>query len=310
MTPVTNPYAGVRGPWLKAVLHAHSTNSDGSDAPAQVWREYARLGYDVVALTDHNTVPSAAELQTDARVLTLPGCEYRSEPKNFGCPEIGLVGLTSMPPLDVPLEQGIAHVRASNAFAVYHHPNWHFDHWPTKPMFTHHAAHAVEVYNAVVEELQGPAEASDKWDRLLSMGYRIWGVASDDAHHARQRGKAWTMIAATREPAAILAALKAGQFYASTGVAVTAVALCDGMLSVTAPNAQRIRFIVERGAVRVDATGPTAGYTIRADDGYVRVECLGAAGSKAWLNPLFVETPASHKLLDEFRAWYLKSAMT
>lgn len=42
-------------------LHAHSTASDGTDAPATVMRNARAAGLDVVALTDHDTVGGHAE---------------------------------------------------------------------------------------------------------------------------------------------------------------------------------------------------------------------------------------------------------
>ena len=42
-------------------LHAHSTASDGTDAPAGVVAAAARAGLDVVALTDHDTTAGWAD---------------------------------------------------------------------------------------------------------------------------------------------------------------------------------------------------------------------------------------------------------
>jgi hypothetical protein len=42
-------------------LHAHSTASDGTDTPAELVRNAAGAGLDVVALTDHDTVAGYAE---------------------------------------------------------------------------------------------------------------------------------------------------------------------------------------------------------------------------------------------------------
>lgn len=46
---------------MRIDLHAHSTASDGSQAPADVVRRAAAAGLDVVALTDHDTVAGHAE---------------------------------------------------------------------------------------------------------------------------------------------------------------------------------------------------------------------------------------------------------
>jgi len=48
-------------------LHTHSTASDGTTSPGDVVREAARVGLDVVALTDHDTTAGWAEAARAAR---------------------------------------------------------------------------------------------------------------------------------------------------------------------------------------------------------------------------------------------------
>ena len=40
-------------PWLRGNLHAHTTYSDGVKKPRQLIAEYVALGYDFLAITDH-----------------------------------------------------------------------------------------------------------------------------------------------------------------------------------------------------------------------------------------------------------------
>jgi predicted metal-dependent phosphoesterase TrpH len=59
-------------------LHAHSTASDGSRAPADVVREAKRIGLAAIALTDHDTVAGIAEATAMAEELgmrVVPGVE-------------------------------------------------------------------------------------------------------------------------------------------------------------------------------------------------------------------------------------------
>jgi predicted metal-dependent phosphoesterase TrpH len=61
---------------MRADLHVHSSASDGTDPPAEVMRRAARVGLDVVALTDHDTVAGHAEAHATAGPVTLlPGME-------------------------------------------------------------------------------------------------------------------------------------------------------------------------------------------------------------------------------------------
>lgn len=59
-------------------LHTHSLRSDGRGTPAQVMREAAEAGLNIVALTDHDTVEGWSEASAQATALGLgfiPGIE-------------------------------------------------------------------------------------------------------------------------------------------------------------------------------------------------------------------------------------------
>jgi len=290
------------GGWLKGQLHLHSTNSDGSEHPHAVIVDYERRGYDFIAITDHRTVPSARDMAAGTGIVVIPGEEYRGRGSDS---ELGVVGVASVLPSGL---EGRAFVQAamdSGAFVAYNHPTWHIHHWPIFKMMKFGLAHALEVYNAVCDWLPGASVCADKWDRLLTSGLRIFGTATDDAHTPEQRDRAWVMVPAGRDPAAIVAALKAGRFYASSGVEVRAVRLEDGVLTVEAPNAQEIRFFADRGSMRHRACATRASYEVREDDIYVRIELYGEGATRAWTQPVFVESDRSRELSDEFRNWYL-----
>lgn len=61
-----------------ADLQLHSTASDGSDAPSEVVRRAARIGFSAIALTDHDTldgVGEAMDAAAQAGILCIPACE-------------------------------------------------------------------------------------------------------------------------------------------------------------------------------------------------------------------------------------------
>src|SRR6266568_7369064 len=63
-------------------LHAHSTESDGSDSPAELMALAARVGLSAIALTDHDTVEGLAEARAAAAehgVRLIQGCELSCE---------------------------------------------------------------------------------------------------------------------------------------------------------------------------------------------------------------------------------------
>jgi alpha-tubulin suppressor-like RCC1 family protein len=52
---VINPYE-TTGSWYKAQFHCHTTRSDGKLTPEAVVQKYSDLGYDILAVTDHNRI--------------------------------------------------------------------------------------------------------------------------------------------------------------------------------------------------------------------------------------------------------------
>ncbi|MDB4876324.1 MAG: hypothetical protein JWM41_2770 [Gemmatimonadetes bacterium] len=77
---MTAPHSGGdtsgAGPFVD--LHAHSTASDGSRAPADVIREAKRVGLAAIALTDHDTIDGIAEataMGAELGVRVVPGVE-------------------------------------------------------------------------------------------------------------------------------------------------------------------------------------------------------------------------------------------
>jgi PHP-associated len=181
---------------------------------------------------------------------------------------------------------------------VMNHPNWewHFTHFPQELMQDLQGAIGLEVYNGVIERLEGSAVASDRWDRLLSMGRWLWGFANDDSHKVEDVGIAWNVVQAqARTPDAILDALHEGRFYASTGVVINAVELDGRNICVRTANAQRIRFITRGGAIRASEDGADASWLLPDDPTiakywrYVRVECYGQGGRMAWVQPIKIQ---------------------
>ena len=149
----------------------------------------------------------------------------------------------------------------------------------------------VEIFNGVVNRLDGSAYALDKWDMLLGGGRRIWGFANDDSHWgAVESGLGWN-VAYVRERSVrgVVEALRQGRFYASTGVAIRRIHVNGTRVRVEAEQAERIvalrdvgrRFeTVDRDWIEVEAP---------ADARYIRFECWGRGETRAWTQPFFVQ---------------------
>jgi hypothetical protein len=79
------------GPFVD--LHAHSTASDGSRAPADVVREAKRVGLAAIALTDHDTVDgiaAAAAAAADAGIRLVAGVELSAVEEDTETHVLGL----------------------------------------------------------------------------------------------------------------------------------------------------------------------------------------------------------------------------
>ncbi len=77
-------------------LHAHSTASDGTYAPAEVAELAKKIGLSAIALTDHDTIDGLAEFQktgTELGIETIPGIEFAALWDHYHRPEIHIVGL-------------------------------------------------------------------------------------------------------------------------------------------------------------------------------------------------------------------------
>ena len=98
--------------------------------------------------------------------------------------------------------------------------------------------------------------------------------------------------AAALEAGAILEALEAGRFYASTGVELEDVVVADTRLEVRIRTRGDFRytttFIGAGGRVLAVVHGPVAAFELQAPEAYVRARVVDSGGAVAWVQPVFV----------------------
>lgn len=149
--------------------------------------------------------------------------------------------------------------------------------------------------------MQGPPSVEAMWDRLLTAGRRIWGVAVDDSHHLKRPwdtdvalpGKAWIMVRAEkREAAAILDAIRRGDFYASTGVELQEYAADAKSMRVKVKEKNLAHYVVQfigpNGRVLQETQGASAAFALGSQP-YVRAKVIDSNGRIAWCQPAFAE---------------------
>ncbi|MCF7687363.1 MAG: CehA/McbA family metallohydrolase [Cephaloticoccus sp.] len=288
---IENPYAGMETrQWLRGNLHAHTTASDGRKPIQDVINSYATLGYDFLMISDHDIVTGPADYaKLDPRGLILiPGNEVTRNG-----PHLLHVGADQRIEPDADRQLVINAINAGPGFAVINHPNWEhdFNHWSFDQLDEWQNYLGMEIFNGTIGRLDGSPYATDKWDRLLSRGRRIWGFANDDSHlPVEDVGLGWNMVGTTdRSVAGLMDAMRRGCFYGSTGVNITAIAVTGNRIRVETENADRILAYHQTGMefARVDANAIEIEVPTRAR--YVRFECLGRGGRAAWTQPFYLE---------------------
>ena len=137
------------------------------------------------------------------------------------------------------------------------------------------------------------------WDRVLSGGRLMFGIAVDDAHHFKRPGdpsasgpgRGWVHVRAPRLGAReIVEALERGDFYASTGVELAAYEVTSTAISLkirpTTFSKYRVEFIGRGGRMLSEQTDVAASYTFKGDEGYVRARIHESNGRVAWTQPV------------------------
>ena len=274
--------------WLRGNLHAHTTNSDGPCSPQETIHAYAARGYDFLALSDHDRVSPLSGLDRCGMTL-LSANEITANG-----PHMLHIGAHTVIEPFADRQQVLNAVRADAGFAIMCHPNWetHFNHCSQEKLETWEGYSGIEIFNEVADRQEGSAIATDRWDRLLSGGRRVWGYANDDCHCKTDFGMAWNVAQCTsRESDAVLHALAAGHFYASTGVFIDTLRVAGSTICIQASQADRIVAISDWGRRYAYTNGNELALQLPDDAtfSYLRFECSGRSGAKAWTQPFFIE---------------------
>jgi hypothetical protein len=298
--------------WYKGNTHTHTTNSDGDAPPQQVVTWYAEHGYHFLSLSDHNVLTAPPALPEHlSQVLLVPGEEITMA-LDVHVNALGLARAIPppRPPADVApaeqrgwlLEQALGAAAAQGALAHVNHPNYQ---WALDRDILAAIADVrfFEVFNGhPLAHNTGDADhlgMEALWDQLLGLGRRVYGLATDDAHHYQTHsplyanpGRGWIRVGASAlAQTALLEALEAGRFYASTGVELGGFDVRGRELwvCVAAQEDERytIEFIGPGGQVVQAEEGAEAWYRMPTEQPYVRARVTSSSGAHAWLQPHF-----------------------
>ena len=296
------------GVWLRSALHSHTTSSDGEMSAEMLVRHFEWSEYDVLALTDHwvRTVQRSTR-----RLLVIPSTELNVRLGTSGDDAhvlaLGVEADPEPPDEFEPLDAVVEWIVANGGLPYLAHTYW--SGLRTEQWVECEGLLGLEVWNTGCELELGRGDAALHWDEALEHGCALQALATDDSHHpGYDSGFAWTWVrAGERTQEAVLGALRAGAFYASTGPEIRAVEVSDdevvvhctpaasvslycGRTKGARANAGRLGYPnLSRVIGRTDDGAITSVALQRPWDGgaYGRIEVTASDGTKAWSNPLW-----------------------
>lgn len=297
--------------WFKGNLHTHTTNSDGDTAPEHVADWYEENGYDWLCLTDHNHLTVLDDV--DGRwPMLVPGEEVTSRIGPDGQVPVHVNGFGISRLVHEAIEGTVVHalqhnidsIRAAGGMASVNHPNYKWS-ISAEDLLAVDGYRFVEIYNghpaANNDGGGGLASTYSIWDRLLSAGRRVWGIAVDDSHHFQKQfgpersnpGRGWVQVRMDKLSVdGVLQALDDGDFYASTGVVLSDLRAAPGEIALEIESWDEARFTTvftgQHGAELYASDSLTPRYRPTTLDGYVRATVYSSRGTKAWTQPVFL----------------------
>lgn len=306
---ITNdPYEGID--WetilrLKAGLHVHTVNStiehgveEGTTVtPAEQIARYEELGYDVLALTDHDyiTYPWSEYGKEDSQMISIKGNELSKNDNicAYFCDWLDKPG--EGPNKTVGFEESVKLASEAGGILYLAHP---MRSGSTKnPVFSarilrkYPQVYGIEVLNVGQFDKNNSIEL---WDKLLTElihERQVWGTSSDDAHSTSKAGYGWTVFLTTeRTEEAVKDALMNGNSFFSTPkmVLVPKLKVTPTITSITHDKTLKTLTIAATDYERVEwtsmgqvvATGETINYaSVEGVDKYLRATVYGLGGA-------------------------------
>lgn len=291
------------GSFYKGNLHSHSRNSDGALDVEDVCAFYRDHGYDFVSITDHYMerfewpITDSSPYRSE-NFTTIIGAELHGWGMENG--ELWHIVANGLPPdfqPPHPNEDGqeiAARASDAGAFVTIGHPGWNGV--TIRDAISMKDFDAIEIYN---HGHMSDCDRGNGWlfaDVMANRGNRFSTTAGDDAHFHSHRPDTlggWVHVkSSSLDPAALLAALKQGHFYASTGPELHHIAFTNDEIVIECDPAIAV-FAAGRGSIRQFARGDGL-TTVRLPIGaflssYVRITALDEHGHRAWTSPIWLD---------------------
>lgn len=289
----------MRGSWFKGNCHLHSTASDGGKTPAELAHMYAADGYDFLCRTDH-WVFSNVRKETDAYpLLWLDGVELHGQDYAGSSYHVVCLGTFEGLSRELSFVAALEAARAQGGLLILAHPLWMGN---TLDDALRWGFDGVEIYNHVCHWLNGKGEGLAHWNAMLKRSPSVLGLAVDDAHirpeHPGWNG-AWVMVNAPEcTSQALLAALRAGNFYSTRGPDFKSIEYDGEEVTIHTSPVQFVRLVgpADKGIRMGSFDGETrqmATFKVPAEWPYAYLEIEDVRGRRAWTNSLWAEYKGS-----------------
>ncbi len=280
-----SPYSA--RPFFRGQAQAQSSFGAGHSVPRTLSFDYLNHGYQWFSMTDVNT-PTPTKQYDAVGLVTMAGEQVQYPFGAFlayGVDRFVVVD-TSQKAIDwIHADAGAVFLAAPLA--------------PPAPEYAGirglKGLDGIQVYDArLARDQPALGDATALWDRLLTAGDRLWGLAGDDTLEGAGPASTLGLTAVDvqvpdQTPVLIEAALKQGAFVDTTGVRVLGVSDDNNVVTVVTSDATEIRFIGSGGKVLQVSHSSRGDYKVRWNEGYVRAEAIRSGdGAKAWTQPIFV----------------------
>lgn len=279
--------------WYKGNTHIHTPASDGGKTLAEIADMYASVSYDFLFCTDHWV---ASDIDYDSEnypLLWLDGIELDGPDDRRDYYHIVCLGAFTGISREMGLVAAMQAARAQGGILILAHPHWTGNSFEEALRWDFDG---VEVYNHVCRWLNGKGDGNAYWSAMLERAPTTLAFAADDTHakptHPGWNG-GWIVVNAPElSRHAMLDAIRAGNFYASTGPDFHTITGDEAHVTIHTSPIQFARLVGPgyrgrcvgnfEGEVFTEIT-----FDIPQDWDYIYLEIEDTRGKRAWMNTLF-----------------------
>lgn len=282
------------GTWYKGNTHLHSTASDGGRTFAELAQMYAVKGYDFLFRADHWAASAVAADGEDFPLLWLDGVELDGRDDGGVYYHVVCLGTFTGITREMGLLAAMTSARAQGGLLILAHPQWTGNTFDDALRWNFDG---VEVYNHVCQWLNGKGDGRAYWNAMLAKQPSTLGLACDDAHirpeHPGWNG-GWIVVNAPElSRPAMMDAIRAGNFYSSTGPDFHAITCQANTVTIQTSPVQFARLVgpTYRGQRIGGFEGhlfTEAVFDIPSDWTHAYLEIEDAHGHRAWTNALTI----------------------